>query len=413
MTTIAPESILIVGAGIIGLSLAWHLQEQGARVTVLDRGVIGQGASWGNAGWVSPGLVTPLAEPGAWRHALKGLVDRDAPLSIPARLDPELLRFLLRFSRNMTAARWLKTLTALQPLTHLAEQGFVELIAAGVDATLTPAPITLGFTSSSAAQAYTTELAHLRHLGQDLSFTTTSDPNDTALFAPAIMHAVRVDGQCYIDPGAFVLALAQSVRDRGGQIVENCAVTDVQDDAVSASVLTAAGETMRADAVALATGAWLPRLSRRLGVKVGVQSGRGYSFTVDTARQLTGALYFPTQRVVGTPYQGALRIAGTMEFRHPDTPLNARRADSVRKAVHPLMTGVDWSSMRDVWVGARPVTPDGLPVIGRTRSTRVFASGGHGMWGIVLGPVSGRLLAQQIMTGSAPDELTHLDPTRR
>ena len=101
-----------------------------------------------------------------------------------------------------------------------------------------------------------------------------------------------------------------------------------------------------------------------------------------------------------------------MEFRHPDAPLDSRRANSVRNAVQPLMTGVDWSSMRDVWVGARPVTPDGLPVIGLTRSSRIYVSGGHGMWGIVLGPVSGRLLAQQITTGVAPRELTHFDPKR-
>lgn len=411
MTTTAPKSVVVVGAGIVGLSLAWHLQEHGAHVTVLDKTTIGGGASWGNAGWVSPGLVTPLAEPGAWRHALKALIDRDAPLSIPARFDPELFRFLLRFGRNMTAARWLKTLTALQPITHLAEQGFVELISAGVRGALTAAPITLGFTSATAAQAYATELKHLQHLGQDLA-SRASDPSETALFSPAITHCVHVDGQSYIDPGAFVEALAHSVRARGGSIIENCAVTDVQDDSDYASVLTSAGDTVQADAVAIATGPWLPHLSRRLGLTVGVQSGRGYSFTVDTAHKPLGALYFPTQRVVGTPYQGALRIAGTMEFRHPGAPLDSRRANSVRNAVQPLMAGVDWSSMRDVWVGARPVTPDGLPLIGLTRSSRIYVSGGHGMWGIVLGPVSGRLLAQQIITGVAPRELTHFDPKR-
>ncbi|TFD50700.1 FAD-binding oxidoreductase [Cryobacterium sp. Hh7] len=412
MTISAPKSVVVVGAGIVGLSLAWHLQEHGVPVTVLDKATIGAGASWGNAGWVSPGLVTPLAEPGAWRHALQAVIDRDASLSIPARFDPDLFRFLLKFGRNMTATRWLKTLTALQPITHLAEQGFVDLITAGVQGTLTAAPITLGFTSATAAEAYTAELEHLQHLGQKLTSQANSDPGETALFSPAITHSVHVDDQSYIDPGAFVEALAQSVRARGGIIIENCAVTDVQGDSDSSSVLTGAGDTIHADAVAIATGAWLPHLSRRLGVTVGVQSGRGYSFTVDTAQKPTGTLYFPTQRVVGTPYQGALRIAGTMEFRRPDAPLDPRRATSVRNAVQPLMTGVDWSSTRDVWVGARPVTPDGLPVIGRTRSSRIYASGGHGMWGIVLGPVSGRLLAQQIMTGNAPPELANFDPRR-
>src|SRR4051812_41621766 len=106
MSSCAPTTVTIIGGGIVGLSTAWYLQERGVEVTILERGIIGSGASWGNAGWVVPGLVTPLAEPGAWRHGITALTHPNAPLHIPVRPVPSLWKFLLRFSRNMTASRW-------------------------------------------------------------------------------------------------------------------------------------------------------------------------------------------------------------------------------------------------------------------------------------------------------------------
>ncbi|HEY7485745.1 MAG TPA: FAD-dependent oxidoreductase, partial [Streptosporangiaceae bacterium] len=165
--------------------------------------------------------------------------------------------------------------------------------------------------------------------------------------------------------------------------------------------------------VVIAAGAWLNRLARPFGVRVHVQSGRGYSFTVSGTSLPAGPTYFPAHKVVCTPLdEGTARIAGTMEFTGPDRPLDARRIDAIVAAARPLLHGVDWAGRRDQWTGPRPCTADGLPLIGPTKSPRVYLCGGHGMWGIALGPLTGRLLADAIVTGRTPPELAPLCPLR-
>ena len=172
------------------------------------------------------------------------------------------------------------------------------------------------------------------------------------------------------------------------------------------------GERLAADSVVIATGAWLPSLARKLGVRTRVQAGRGYSFTVKTDVPVEHPLYLPKQRIACTPYRGRFRIAGTMEFRRPDEPLQPRRIQAIVNQARELMVGVDLDDRRDEWVGARPVTPDGLPLVGATRAPGVYVGGGHGMWGIVLGPATGKMLARQIVTGEIDPTIAPFDPLR-
>jgi D-amino-acid dehydrogenase len=147
-------------------------------------------------------------------------------------------------------------------------------------------------------------------------------------------------------------------------------------------------------------------------VRIPVQAGRGYSFSVPVERMPRGPLYFPVQRVALTPLGERLRVAGMMEFRRPDDPLDPRRVSAIVDAVRPLLTGVDLDDRRNEWVGSRPCTPDGLPLVGPTASPRVFVAGGHGMWGIALGPITGQLIAQAVLKGETPPELAPFDPLR-
>ncbi len=175
---------------------------------------------------------------------------------------------------------------------------------------------------------------------------------------------------------------------------------------------TAEGGPQQYDAVVVATGAWLNRIAREHGVRRVVQAGRGYSFSVAIDHVPTGPVYFPAQRVACTPIGDRLRVAGMMEFRSPEAPLDPRRIRAIAEAARPLLRGADLDAREDEWVGSRPCTADGLPLVGATRSPRVHVAGGHGMWGITLGPVTGRLLAQQIVTGAPVPELAPFDPLR-
>ncbi len=162
----------------------------------------------------------------------------------------------------------------------------------------------------------------------------------------------------------------------------------------------------------MATGAWLGDLARQFGVRTVVQAGRGYSFSVPIAHVPAGPVYFPAQRIACTPLGDRLRVAGMMEFRKPEAKLDPRRIDAIVEAARPLLRDADLDARTFEWVGPRPCTPDGLPLIGATASPRVFAAGGHGMWGITLGPITGQLLAETITTGRTPDELPPFNPLR-
>ena len=403
---------IVIGAGMVGLATAWHLQERGVEVTVVDRTGVAAGSSWGNAGYLTPGKTIPLADPSIWTYGPKALLDPDAALHVPFRVDPKLWSFLARFAAHGTMRAWNRTMAALAPVNTLALDAFDELAAGGVTAPTNDRPFIVGFTEEAHAERFLQEVSHIEAHGQQVPIRRVDDPH---AFAPQLSEKVgvvyRMDGQRFIEPGPYVQSLADAVQARGGGFRFGAAVTGVSSDG-SPSVTLETGERLDADTVVIATGAWLPKLARPLGVRTRVQAGRGYSFSVTTEDPATHAVYLPVQRIACTPYHGRLRVAGTMEFRGPDEPFQTRRVQAIVKTSRDLFIGVDLDHRQDEWVGSRPVTPDGLPLVGATRAPGVYVAGGHGMWGIVLGPITGRLLARQIVTGVVDPVAAPFDPLR-
>ena len=419
----APRTAIVVGAGMVGLATAWHLQEHGVEVTVLDRDGVAAGSSWGNAGWLTPGMAMPLADPGLWTYGPRALLDPAAPLHVPLRFDPALWSFLARFMSHATQRRWDRAMAALTPIDRVALDAFDELAAGGVAghpvaAGTTPGPFTVAFEHEREARPFLRELEHVAAAGQSVPVRRVEAGERVPQLTDRVSTVLTLEGQRFLEPGPFVHALADAVRARGGRVVTGADVHAVRPGRgaggrVSLHVVARDDwSTVEADAVVLATGAWLPALAAPLGVRTRVQAGRGYSFTVKTDAAVEHPLYLPARRVACTPYEGRLRIAGTMEFRGPDEPFQPRRVEAILASVRHLFQGVDLDERHDEWVGSRPVTPDGLPLVGATRAPGVFVAGGHGMWGIVLGPATGRALAEQVVTGRVPDETRAFDPLR-
>lgn len=407
-----PRSVVVVGAGIVGLSTAWFLQDRGVDVTVVDRTGIAAGASWGNAGWVSPALTTPLNSPSVLREGLRAMADPAAALHIPLRADPGLARFLLRFAANCRPAVWQRAARANAVLNDEALETFDVLVANGVDAPMTDTSIAVAFRDTDRAAAFRRDLDRFQgsHKPTVEVLAGAALRTHLPLASAHITSVVNVAGQRFVDPGRFTHALARAVVERGATISTD-EVRRVLPVAGGVNVEVRAGEPLHADAAVAATGAWLPPLLGRR-VRVGLHAGRGYSFTVPVERPLPGPIYLPEARVACTPYRTGLRIAGTMEFRRPEEPLFRRRVEAIVTSASPLLDGVRWHERRDEWVGSRPVTDDGMPLIGQI-DHGVYVAGGHGMWGLAHGPASGRLLAEQIVTGKQPEAARAFDPLRR
>jgi glycine/D-amino acid oxidase-like deaminating enzyme len=302
------------------------------------------------------------------------------------------------------------------PLNERGLEAFDVLAAGGVATPTHGATNFLAcFGREREARGLLTELEQIRNAGQDVSFHPVTGWRARSL-EPALTDrvgaAVQIADQRYLHPPEYVRSLAFAVRARGGEIVEGVDVTALEHRSGGVSVVAASGERHEHDVVVVATGAVLGALAGRFGVRLPVQAGRGYSFSVPAEHLPGGPLYFPKQRVACTPLDRRLRVAGMMEFRRHGSPLDPRRITAIVDAVRPFLSGVDLDDRRDEWVGSRPCTSDGLPLIGATRSPRVFVAGGHGMWGVALGPVTGKLLAEQIATRTSPAELQPFDPLR-
>ena len=416
MPVTAPRDVAVVGAGMVGLATAWFLREGGASVTVYERDGVAAGASWGNAGWLTPSLAAPLPEPAVLRYGIKAVLDPSSPVYLPLRADAGLLRFLVSFARHSTPGQWRRGMAAYVPINERSLEAFDTLAAGGVTArTRRAEPFLAVYRSEREREGLLTELRHIEDAGlRDVDYRVVMGAEARAMEPVLTAEAgagVRISGQRYLNPPEFVASLAAGVRDRGGVVVEGSGVTGLREIGDGVVVTTEAGE-QRHDAVVVANGAWLPSLARQFGVRQPLQAGRGYSFTVPVERMPGGPLYFPAERVACTPLGDRLRVAGMMEFRRPDAPLDPRRITAIVDAVRPFLSGVDLDDRRDEWVGSRPVTADGLPLLGRTRSPHVFVAGGHGMWGIALGPVTGQLIAETVLKGEVPHELRPFDPLR-
>ncbi|HEX6969534.1 MAG TPA: FAD-dependent oxidoreductase [Micromonosporaceae bacterium] len=412
----SPRNVAVIGAGMVGLATAWFLQERGVQVTVVDRKGVAAGASWGNAGWLTPGITTPLPEPAVLRYGLRAVLSPSSPVYVPLRADLRLLRFLLGFVRHSTTRKWQRAMQAYVPMNRRAFDGFDALEAGGVAAMAMEAKSFLAaYRTEAERSVLLDELRHIRAAGQEIEYEALTG-DEAREVEPALSErigaAIRLYGQRFIHPGRYVQALGDAVRERGAELRTGVDVVDVRDERTGVRVVTADGGDERYDAVVLATGTWLGNLARRFGVRMVVQAGRGYSFSIPIEHVPAGPVYFPAQRVACTPLGDRLRVAGMMEFRRAEAPLDPRRIRAIAEAARPMLRGADLDARTDEWVGSRPCTPDGLPLIGRTAAPRVFVAGGHGMWGITLGPLTGQLLAEQIATGREPEELRPFDPLR-
>ncbi len=415
-----------MGAGIVGLSVAWFLQEAGFDVTVYDRRDVAGGASAGNAGWICPAMVSPLPEPSVLRYGLASLFRPNSPLRIPPIALPVTAPFLVAFATHCTSRQWRTGVSKYAQLNAVALESYSALAGNVAAAGVEDSAMFTAFERPDQAGPLRNELQAVADTGVNFTVDELSGAElrrEQPLLGPRARHGLRIGGQKFLQPLAFVRSLAAAVADRGGTLVtgaEVLAVTgrtggtrlDVRSAELKVVGVHGPRVTDEFDLCVLANGAWITRLARTHGVRTRVLAGRGYSFTVATPEPLRQPLYLPALRVACTPAPSGMRVAGTMEFRNPDDPLDERRMAAIVRSARDFMPGIDWSTWSGAWVGPRPVTADGLPIIGRTRDANIFVAGGHGMWGMTLGPATGRLLSQFIVTGDCPQALLPFDPLR-
>ena len=411
---VSSKSVVIVGGGLIGLTSALALHERGASVTVVDRAELGSGAARGNAGFLCPTLLSPLPGPGMLRTAAKALVTRDGPLRIHPRAVPSMLRWSLGFLRAANRRRFDAGQAALAALARDLDAPLTELAALGVDVTQGK-DIVVPFHDVAFAERFHAELQHMAPLGVP-GPGELLDGDGVRAVVPALTDHVRggfvLSGNRAMDPGRYVDSLIVALRARNVALLEHRQITgfDVIGDRVRA--VRTDGGSVDGDEVLLAAGAGIRSLGRMLALRLDVIAGQGYNVALASSVQLEHPVIMEEAHAVATPFADRIRLGGTVEFAGDSPTFDARRVDAVLRSMRPFLD-LDWESRCEAWAGSRPMSADGLPLIGRTRRYRnVVIAGGHGMYGLTLAPPTARAVAELIVDGRPSTDLVAFDPTR-
>jgi D-amino-acid dehydrogenase len=404
------ETVAVVGGGVIGLWTAYHLAATGIGVAVFERDRVGSGASRGNAGEVCPALCVPLPEPGILRASLRTLHRRDSPLYVRPQPSPELARFLLGFAWNARSRPFESGAAALRELGRDVVARYRELGDMGL--ALGEEPYVSVHGSRGAAELAREQLA--RQAGDRFKVSdNVLDSQELAALEPCLSRAAAgflIEGQLVLDPGALVDGLTARLRSLGVEIREGARVTGIDPRADGVTISTTEGR-VQADAVVLAAGVGSVALAATIGVRLPIFPGKGYSFTVPIDEPPKHPILLEQAHVVLTPLAGGTRVAGTMELDLQHDRFDPRRIEAIAAAAAPYLRGVRWGERWAEWVGPRPMTPTGLPLIGPIGgSGRAFVAAGHNMFGLTLAPATGRAVAQLIIRGSADVDLRPFTP---
>ncbi len=400
---------VIVGGGIVGLSCAKALSDQGARVVVVDRDRYAEAASTGNAGMIVPSHILPLSAPGVIAKGMKWLMNPESPLYIKPSADPAFVKWLWTFQRHCTQSHVDHGI----PVLRDAILASLELL----DAWCSEA----GFERAGLKHTGLLMLHHgdkARQENMELAETAEKagleierlNREETLAREPALK--TDITGSVYfrqdarVDPEGLLRAMEDHVRALGVTIVEG-AVRSIQKKGRTVISITTGDDIIEGDQLVLAAGSWTSKLTKGLGTNLLLQPAKGYSVTIPDADHggISTGMNMPClvtdQKISITPMPGGIRFSGTLGLQGFDLSIDERRVGPIRRHA-ALYCGEEHVSSRSTWAGFRPASPDGLPFIGRLPDMdNVWVATGHGMLGVTLGPITGQLVAEQI-AGTAP-----------
>ncbi len=397
------SSVHVIGAGIVGLCTAYYLQRAGHAVTVVDRGKGGEGTSHGNAGMVVPSHIVPMAAPGVIRQGLRWMLDPSSPFYIRPRLDLALMQWLWQFQKSATAAHVERSMPVLYALNDRSKALYKELSEIpGFAFDFEEGGLLMLYKSEKQAR----EEAELAHRAEAVGMPVQIlDRRGLAVLEPEmdldVLGGVYFPADAHLYPSRFVGHLERHLRAAGVEFVQGAEISDfiTEGDRVVA-LRTLAGDDIAVSEVVLTAGSWSAQLLRKIGVKLLLQDGKGYSITVQSPSLRPRIPTILTEaKVAITPMGPDLRIGGTLEISGLSPKLNRRRVQAIVDSVPRYYRNwsVPFDAETPVWSGYRPCSPDGLPYIGRTERYSNLAVGtGHGMMGLSLGPVTGLLLSELV-----------------
>ena len=397
--------IIVMGAGVIGVTTAWYLAQEGHEVEVIDRQPgVGLETSFANAGQVSPGYSTPWAMPGLPFKVAKWMMSKHSPLIIRPRVDTAMFRFMGELLANCSEKAYDINKSRMLRIAEYARDK--------IDALRDETGITYDGDQKGLIQLFRTD-AQVEHAAEDMRLLAESGVDHQLLnvdeiiaHEPGLAHArhrlrggLRLPGDQTGDAHLFTRRLAAMAEQKGVKfrLGTNIEAIEATSDSIL-SIRTSAGR-LKADAYVLALGSYSPRLMKPLELRLPIYPVKGYSLTMpitDESRAPVSTVNDETYKVAITRLGDRIRIGGTAELTGFSLRLSPDRRETLELSFNEMYGGGDLSAAR-YWTGLRPCTPDGTPIVGPApRYENLWLNTGHGTLGWTMAAGSGQIVADQI-----------------
>ncbi len=397
--------VLVIGGGIIGACVAREIQAQGRQVTLIEKGSIGTGCSYANAGWITPCFAMPLPQPGMFLKSIGWLLDSESPLHIQPQLSPTLVRWMYHFLMAMNQKTMERSITALTEISKYSLNFYREFAARS--------PSQIGFENRGLLLVSATDdgmkYAQTEHdvmQARGIAGRTLSK-EELLHLEPALKPIVKggflFPDEAQVEPYPTTQAVMDEFVKLGGISQAQTEVYDFEIRNKKIEVIKTTQGNFSADLVVLAAGSWSTAIAKQLGARIPILGGKGYSMNIKTgAHKPQKPIMIVEKKIAITPRANSIRVAGTLELVNQDFSISPTRLNGIYKGAQEYLHLDGSSEPTEIWRGLRPCTPDGVPVIGSSdRLSNLFYCMGHQLLGLQSAPGSAKL-ASELIFGQTP-----------
>ncbi|WOD44615.1 NAD(P)/FAD-dependent oxidoreductase [Hwangdonia lutea] len=411
------KNCIVIGGGIIGLCSAYYLQKEGHQVTIVDQSNLDSGASYINAGYLAPSHIIPLSAPGVMKKGLKWMFNKSSPLYIKPRLDLDFLKWTLAFNKSCNAKHVEKAIPTIKAISLLSQDLYDDikrdenfsfhyekkglLMLCQTDKALEAEIKTANLATQEGLDAQVLNLKKLKQL----------EPHVTMYVKGATYY--KCDS--HTTPHEFMEDMKTYLKTNGVVFYRNEKVEDINFENHKISAIKTDKQVLKADEFVLAAGSWSAFLNKKIGVKLLLQAGKGYSINTTNSTRISIPAILTEAKVAVTPMHGFTRFAGTMEIAGINQKINKTRVDAIADAAKKYYPKINLTAeeKKHATCGLRPVSPDGLPYIGKSSKCKnLTIAAGHAMMGWSMGTATGKLVSEIISERKPSLDLTHYHPDR-
>ncbi|MCM4163055.1 MULTISPECIES: FAD-binding oxidoreductase [unclassified Arenibacter] len=413
------KDVLIIGGGIVGLCSAYFLQKKGHRVTVVDRSDITSGASFVNAGYITPSHIVPLASPGMISKGIKWMFNSSSPFYMQPRWDTDFFKWSWYFHKSSTKEKVALAIPLIKEINLLSRELFTSIRNSGDlgGFQLERKGLLMLYKTEKEGEHEIQVAEKASSLGLEVNLLNKKEldnlqPNVTM----DVKGAVHYECDGHTTPTEFMKKMLEYLKKNGAIIKTNEEVVDLATRDGRITKVTTNKEDYFPEEVVMAAGSWSNDLSKKMNIKLSLQAGKGYRINVPRPTGITIPAILLEAKVAVTPMLEYTRFAGTMEFSGINDVIRKQRVEAIANAATQFYPEIkiNGEEKADAKSGLRPVSPDGLPYIGKHSSlNNLTLATGHAMMGWSLGPVTGKLVSEIISDQKTAMDISGFSPNRR